>query len=205
MPEYRMELGGGIGMMNYLGDFNSSLMKNMQPMFTAQAKYKFNPRMAVAMNVSYGQLKGSAKDESTYYPIVSEDYSFKNSLVDVGLKYEYNFWPYGTGEEYRGAKRLTPYILIGVGLTMAKTDDKTEAGLNVPIGGGIKYKVADRVNLTAEWAMHFSSNDCLDGIADPYGIQRSGLFKNTDCYSHLQLTLTYDIWAKCKTCHNDRD
>lgn len=203
-PEYRLELGGGVGLLTYLGDFNTNLMKNMQPMFSLLAKYKFDPRQALAMNVSYGTLKGSAKYEKSYYPNVQEDYSFKNNVLDVGLRYEYNFWPYGTGEEYRGAKRLTPYIYIGLGITACKAG-KTEMGVNLPVGAGVKYKAADRVNVALEWTMHFTSNDRLDGIEDPYGIKRSGLFKNTDCYSHLRLSLTYDLWAKCKTCHNDRD
>ncbi len=203
-PEYRLELGGGVGLLTYLGDFNTNLMKNMQPMFSLLAKYKFDPRQALALNVSYGTLKGSAKYEKSYYPNVQEDYSFKNNVLDVGLRYEYNFWPYGTGEEYRGAKRLTPYIYIGLGITACKAG-KTEMGVNLPVGAGVKYKAADRVNVALEWTMHFTSNDRLDGIEDPYGIKRSGLFKNTDCYSHLRLSLTYDLWAKCKTCHNDRD
>ncbi len=203
-PEYRLELGGGVGLLTYLGDFNTNLMKNMQPMFSLLAKYKFDPRQALALNVSYGTLKGSAKYEKSYYPNIQEDYSFKNNVLDVGLRYEYNFWPYGTGEEYRGAKRLTPYIYIGLGITACKAG-KTEMGVNLPVGAGVKYKAADRVNVALEWTMHFTSNDRLDGIEDPYGIKRSGLFKNTDCYSHLRLSLTYDLWAKCKTCHNDRD
>lgn len=203
-PEYRLELGGGVGLLTYLGDFNTNLMKNMQPMFSLLAKYKFDPRQALALNVSYGTLKGSAKYEKSYYPNIQEDYSFKNNVLDVGLRYEYNFWPYGTGEEYRGAKRLTPYIYIGLGVTACKAG-KTEMGVNLPVGAGVKYKAADRVNVALEWTMHFTSNDRLDGIEDPYGIKRSGLFKNTDCYSHLRLSLTYDLWAKCKTCHNDRD
>ena len=88
-------------------------------------------------------------------------------------------------------------------MTAAKPD-KTEMGLNMPIGGGVKYKLADRVNLAAEWTMHFSTNDRLDGVKDPYTIKSSGFFKNTDCYSHLRVSLTYDLWAKCKTCHNDK-
>ena len=203
-PEYRLELGGGVGLLTYLGDFNTNLMKNTQPMFSLLAKYKFDPRQALALNVSYGTLKGSAKYEKSYYPNIQEDYSFKNNVLDVGLRYEYNFWPYGTGEEYRGAKRLTPYIYIGLGVTACKAG-KTEMGVNLPVGAGVKYKAADRVNVALEWTMHFTSNDRLDGIEDPYGIKRSGLFKNTDCYSHLRLSLTYDLWAKCKTCHNDRD
>ena len=203
-PEYKLELGGGIGMVSYQGDFSSGLFKNLQPMFTVLAKYRFDPRRALALNVSYGQLKGSSKDVKTYYPLTTT-YDFKSKVADVGLRLEYNFWPFGTGYEYRGAKRLTPYVAIGLGMTIAKAEGKSATGVNMPIGVGVKYKMGDRLNLAAEWAMHFTSSDELDGIKDPYGIKSSGLFKNTDCYSHLRLSLSYDLWAKCRTCHNDRD
>jgi hypothetical protein len=203
-PEYRLEVGGGIGMVSYQGDFNGNIFKNMQPMFSLLAKYKFNPRVAIAMNISYGKLKGSAKDITSHVPEQWADYSFKRKIGDVGVRMEYNFWPYGTGMEYRGAQRLTPYIFIGLGTTVYKTD-KPQLAMNMPLGLGVKYKAADRVNMALEWAMHFSSSDRLDGASNPLGIKSSGLFKNTDCYSQLRLSVTYDLWAKCKTCHNDRD
>lgn len=203
-PEYRLEVGGGIGMVSYQGDFNGNIFKNMQPMFSLLAKYKFNPRVAIAMNISYGKLKGSAKDITSHVPAQWVDYTFKRKIGDVGVRMEYNFWPYGTGMEYRGAQRLTPYIFIGLGTTVYKTD-KPQLAMNMPLGLGMKYKAADRVNIALEWAMHFSSSDRLDGVSDPLGIKSSGLFKNTDCYSELRLSVTYDLWAKCKTCHNDRD
>lgn len=146
-PEYRLEIGGGIGMVSYQGDFNGNIFKNPQPMATLLAKYKFDPRRALALNVSYGQLKGSSKNAKTYYPADASvptsttmplSYDFKNTVVDAGLRLEYNFWPYGTGFEYRGAKRLTPYVAIGLGVTIAKAD-KTIFGANMPIGVGIKY------------------------------------------------------------------
>ena len=202
-PEYKLELGGGIGMVSYQGDFNGNIVKNPQPMFTALAKYRFDPRRALALNVSYGQLKGSSKDAKTYYPLPTT-YDFNSKVVDAGLRLEYNFWPFGTGFEYRGAKRLTPYVAIGLGMTIAKAE-KSVVCANLPIGVGVKYKMADRLNLAAEWAMHFTTSDELDGIKDPYGIKSSGLFKNTDCYSHLRVSLSYDLWAKCRTCHNDRE
>ena len=191
-------------MVTYLGDFNGNILKNPMPMFSVLAKFKANPRMAVAMNVSYGNIKGSAQNAGTYMPTEWQGYSFNHSLLDVGFRYEYNFWPYGTGMEYRGAKRLTPYIYIGIGMTFTKPDN-TYTGINMPLGGGIKYKAANRVNVALEWTMHFTTSDMLDGVKDPYGISSSGLFKNTDCYSHLRLSVTYDLWAKCRTCHNDRD
>ena len=202
-PEYRAEIGGSVGMVTYLGDYNGNLFKNMQPMFTLLGRYKFNPRMALALNVSYGKIKGSSKDAKTFYPDVPVT-DFSHGLVDAGLRFEYNFWPYGTGREYRGACWVTPYIYMGLGATFVKPE-KTEIALNLPIGAGVKYKAGERVNVALEWTMHFTTSDMLDGVKDPYGIKSSGIFKNTDCYSHLRLSVTYDIWAKCKTCNNDRD
>ena len=103
-PEYRLELGAGVGAVTYLGDFNNAIFKDIQPMGSLLAKYRLDPRRALAFNVGYGQLKGSSRNAETYYPDIT-DYSFKSSLVDVGLTFEYNFWPYGTGQEYRLADR----------------------------------------------------------------------------------------------------
>ena len=204
-PEYRAEIGGGVGLVNYLGDLSGNLLKNLQPMGSLVARYKMNPRMAFALNVSYGKLKGSSKDEESWYPDTqTELVDFNNSLIDAGLRFEYNFWPYGTGREYRGARPLTPYMALGIGGSFV-SGNQSVATVNIPIGVGVKYKVADRLNLGLEYAMHFSLNDRLDGMKDPYGIKSSGLFKNTDCYGTLQLSLTYDLWARCKVCHNDRD
>lgn len=201
-PEYRLELGGGLGMLTYLGDFNGNLLKNAQPWFTIVGKYKLNPRMAVAMSLGYGKLKGSLDNAETWYPI--EDHQFNYKMVDAGARFEYNFWAFGTGREYRGAKRLAPFIALGFGGAYHGGPEKGLA-VNFPLGAGVKYKIGDRLNLTAEWRMHFTLSDKLDGVEDPYGIKSSGLFKNTDCFSILQIALTYDFWAKCKTCHNDRD
>lgn len=201
-PEYRLEIGAGAGTVTYLGDYNTNLLKNAQPWGAVVGKYKFNPRMAVAMTIGYGKLKGSTADANTWYP--SEDRQFNYKMVDAGLRYEYNFWAYGTGREYRGARPLTPFIALGLGAIYHGGAEKGLA-VNLPFGAGVKYKLGNRLNLTAEWRMHFSMSDKLDGVEDPYGIKSTGIFKNTDCFSILQVALTYDFWAKCKTCHNDRD
>lgn len=204
-PEYRAEVGGGVGVVNYLGDLNGNLLKNLQPMGSLLGRYKMNPRMAFALNVSFGKLKGSSKNEKSWYPdMQTEQVDFNNTLIDAGLRFEYNFWPYGTGREYRGARPLTPYMALGIGGSFV-SGNQSVTTVNLPIAVGVKYKVAERLNLGVEYAMHFSLNDKLDGIKDPYGIKSSGLFKNTDCYGTLQVSLTYDLWAKCKVCHNDRD
>ena len=202
--EYRMEIGGGLGMLTYEGDFNGSILKIGQPMAAAVLRRNINPYHGFRLHLGVGKLKGSSKDAETYYPGMKETpYEFSNLMGDLSATYEYNFCPYGTGRDYRGAKRLTPFIAIGLGATFVKTDDENVFTANLPIGTGVKYKLADRLNLGVEWNIHFSLSDKLDGRADPYLIKSSGLFKNTDCYSALEVTLTYSFMAKCRTCHND--
>lgn len=203
-PQYRMEIGVGLGMVSYEGDFNGNVFGNMQPMGGVVGKYNFDPYKTLRLSATYGKLKGSSKDVKTYYPdYESQPYEFNNSLVDVSLVFEYNFWPYGTGRDYRGAKRLTPYIYGGLGATSVSGGSKSVFTANVPIGIGVKYKMTERLNLGVDWGIHFSLNDELDGVKDPYQVKSSGAFKNTDCYSMLQVSLTYSFKAKCRTCNKE--
>ena len=227
-----MEIGVGAALVSYEGDYNGSLFGHMQPGASVMLRRIFNPYMGLRLAATYGKLKGSAKDVKTWFPEFStgnagtdgtsgtdgqdgqdgaatavatgerSGYGFSNSVFDLSLTYEYNFWPYGTGRDYRGAKRLTPFVFAGLGATVASGGGNTVFTGNVPIGLGVKYKAAPRVNVGLEWAVHFSLSDKLDGSADPYGVKSSGLFKNTDCYSALQLSVTYSFMPKCRTCHN---
>lgn len=202
--EYLMEIGGGVGMVSYQGDFNGKITSGMQPAGAIVWRRLLNPYMGFRVTGMMGKLKGDATRLETYYPDETTiAYSFDRSLTDVSVTYEYNFWPYGTGRDYRGAKRLTPFVFGGIGATYVSGGEKKVFTANVPIGLGIKYKLKERLNVGLEWSMHFSLSDELDGIADPYGIKSSGAFKNTDCYSGLMLTLTYSFKSKCRTCNND--
>lgn len=204
-PEYRMEVGAGVGVMNYLGDFNRHPLKGFQPMAGAVLKYKMNPRMAWSAGLNYGQLKGSTENVDTWYPELADNpIDFTTKVVNFDVRYEYNFWPFGTGREYYGAKPLTPFIAIGAGLAFANCNESATA-FEMPLGVGVKYKLKQRLNLTAEWMMHITGSDKLDGMKDPYGIKSSGIFKNTDCYTTLQVSLTYEFMERCRTCHNDKD
>lgn len=217
--EYRAEIGGGAGMTTYYGDFSSGLFSNMQPGGAVLLRVTPNPHMAFRVSGMYTKLSGDATNVRTHYELLKDmHYSFDTSLADLSVTFEYNFWAYGTGKEYRGARRVAPFISIGLGATYASnknhTWDMANSGnvesssknvftANVPIGFGVKYRIGDRLNLSLDWQMHFSLSDQLDGMKDPYGISSSGMFKNTDCYSTLMLALTYSFSAKCSTCHKE--
>lgn len=211
-PEYLMEIGGGVGLTGYLGDFNGKFTRDLQPVGSVVMRRLFNPWAGLKFSGSVGKLKGSAKDVTTFYPDMQPDvdptqygrltHEFSKTLMDVSAVFEYNFLPYGTGRDYRGAKRVVPFLFAGLGATYASGGGQNAMTVNVPMGFGVKCKLASRLNLGVEWGIHFSASDELDGVKDPYNIESKGAFKNTDCYQMLQLTLTYSFKARCSTCHN---
>lgn len=217
--EYQMEIGGGIGATAYQGDFSNSLFGGVQPAASVVFRRIINPYSALRISGMVSKLKGSTDNKNNQYPeLPAEGYSFGNMMGDISFTYEYNFLPYGTGRDYHGAKRLTPFISLGLGITYVNSKNGTYDYAsatkhsntknvftgNVPLGVGVKYKIGDRTNLSLDWQMHFSFSDDLDGVKDPYGIKSSGIFKNTDCYSTLMLSLTYSFAPKCPTCQKDR-
>ena len=87
--EYRMEIGGGVGIMAYEGDFNGSILHNMQPSASIMLRRIINPYMGLRLAASYGKIKGSSKDVKTYLPQYQEtQYDFSSSLVDLNATYE---------------------------------------------------------------------------------------------------------------------
>ena len=87
--EYRMEIGAGVGMVSYEGDYNGSIISNMEPMGSLLLRRVFNPYMALAVTASYGKLKGSIRDVMTYYPEQQNlPVSFSHQMADLGIRYE---------------------------------------------------------------------------------------------------------------------
>lgn len=214
---YQMEMGGAVGLDFYMGDANKRPFRHSGAMGGLLVRRVFNPRMVLKADLTAGHLSGSTKgyyipqdaDSRTPEGGMPVSYSFKRNVVDLGAQFEFNFWGYGIGQAYRGNSRITPYALLGAGLTLVTGGGAgTKAALNVPVGLGVKYKLKPRVNVGAEWTFRFTTTDALDTrggwrqLDQPYGIKSTG-FKNKDCYSYLMLFVTYDMLPKCKTCHNN--
>jgi hypothetical protein len=171
------------------------------------ARYLINPHTALKGNLIAGSIAGDTKGQNNAYP-GGEQVSFKRTLLDLGLQFEYNFFGYGAERNYRNESPFTPYLTGGIGLTLAPRPAKTDFTMNIPIGIGVKYKVAPRINIGCEWTMRFSLSDRLDvtrtsglQLADPFLIKGKG-WKNKDSYSFTLFFLTYDLFPVCKGCNN---
>lgn len=199
--EYNLELGGMVGGSFYMGDANyTTPLKDMALAGGILARYNINPRMAVKGNLAIGHIQGSTIGQDNKFPEGTQS-SFSRNVYELGAQYECHFFAYGTGAGYKDSRRITPYLLGGVGLTYAPKPSDHVFALNIPIGLGVKYKFAKRLNMGVEWTMRFTTSDRLDGINDPYGIE-SNVLKNKDSYSWLMLYISYDMFPKYRKCNN---
>jgi hypothetical protein len=205
--EYRYELGAMVGGCSYYGDANYTLpFKNMNIMGGVVGRYNINPRVAVKANLAVGRISGSTAGEDNRFP--GSDVDFSRTLYDLGAQMEWHFFAYGDGSGYKASHRLSPYIFAGAGFTFAPEPADNVFTANIPVGVGVKYKIAPRLNLGCELSFRFTFSDRLDVtettapiLDDPYGIKSSAL-KNKDSYSFLSISVTYDLSPKYRKCNN---
>ncbi len=197
---YRFDIGASLGMSGYLGDANSSnLYKNPGLAAGASFRYLPNTRWAIKGMLTYAGLSGNSADMTNVYP-GGETYKFTSKVYDLSGRVEFNFFNYGIGETYRKLKRWSPYLSLGAGLTVASCQG-TAVAFNIPMSVGIKYKLRERINLGVEWTMTKAFNDNIDGpvLDDLYQI-KSSFMKNTDWYSTLMVSISYEFGERCKNC-----
>lgn len=200
--DFRFDIGGGIGMTGYLGDANTSNLWS-SPSVDAELllRYIVNPRWALKTNFYVGGLRGNSAKMTNVFPD-DRTFRFTTTFYELGELAEFNFFNYGIGETYRRLKRFTPYIAAGIGATMWSTGGKTGAAFTIPLGVGVKYKPSRRLNLGLEFLMKKTFTDSLDGedLDDPVGI-KSSFMKNTDWYSTLTFTVSYEFSKRCAVCN----
>ena len=199
---YRFDFGASLGMTGYLGDANrASLLKH--PGFSGEigARYIKDARWAFRATLGALTLKGSTADMDDVLPDLAT-YKFSSTVVDFGVRAEFNFLPYGIGETYKGLKRISPYVTLGFGCSIATCSGNIAAAPSIPIGLGVKFKAAPRLNLIAEFTMTKTLSDKMDGdkLHDLNQI-KTNFIKDTDWYSRLTIGFTYEFGERCQTCN----
>lgn len=198
---YKFDIGAQVGMSGYLGDANrSNIFKH--PGFSAgfSARYQANARWCLRAVLSTMTLSGNTADFDDVLP-GGREYSFKSQAFDLSARWEFNFFPYGIGETYKKLKRWSPYLTLGVGATLATCDGVVSVAPCIPMGFGVKYKLKPRVNVGVEFTMTKVFGDKIDGeLYDLYQI-KSSFVKNTDWYSNISVSVSYEFGERCVTCH----
>lgn len=198
--EYRFEVGPALGVSGYLGEANNSnLWKHPSLVAGGIFRYILNSRWAVKGNLIYANIKGDTRDLDNRFPY-GHQYKFSSSVYDLSAQAEFNFFHFGSGPRYKNYKRISPYMVAGIGMAYASTKGHSEAAFTIPLGVGVKYKFKERLNVGFEFTMRKSFGDKIDNINDPYLVKHS-FAKNTDWYSFAMFTVTYEFSKRCTKCH----
>lgn len=202
-PEaYKFDIGAGLGMTGYLGDLNSSSLFS-HPGFGGNLSFRYlaNTRLAIRGVLSMASLSGSSADMENAMPL-PEAIDFKSTLYNLSVRGEFNFFNYGIGETYKRLRRLSPYLALGIGVSMASGSGENAVGFTIPMAVGVKFKLKPRLNLGLEFSMTKIFSDKVDSplLDDPYMI-KSSFLKNTDWSSALTLSISYEFGKRCVACN----
>ena len=207
--EYKYEIGGMVGLAMYMGDANQTdLLRGFNPAGGLVFRRNFNFRWALKTDLMMGRITGDSKNTDNVFFNHGEA-SFSRNFFKLGGQIEFNFLPYSDKFAYLNTSRIAPYILTGLGVTVAPGKNRTFGSVHFPLGLGVKYKIRNRINLGLEYTVHKLFNDSFDApdkegfnLDNPYRIQ-SGLFKNKDWYNALMFSVTWDFGPNDRKCTNE--
>jgi len=182
-----------IGGTNYVGDLvvPSITLKELNYGAGLVIRHNMNRRMALRGNLLFGKIDG--RDDNWSEPAFrpKRNFSFESPITELSLTFEYS--PFAGRDwfdnEEKFIRRITPYAFAGLGVafwdpatdfnisadggapfgaTLAEIEadkDFGTAALVIPIGGGIKADITDKIIGGLEFGMRLPFTDYLDGIS----------------------------------------
>jgi hypothetical protein len=186
--QWNVNLYGGFS--NYIGDMQSSpyTTKQSNGSFGAGIQYDLSGHFSLLSNLTYGRIS-AADGYSNQADLRARNLNFESVIGEWNLLIEYNLFDLGE-------HRLTPYVFTGLALFHFDPYSYDSVGrkvylrplstegeglsqypnrkpyaltqLSIPFGGGIKFRINDRVVLAYEIGMRKTFTDHLDDLSTTY-------------------------------------
>lgn len=176
----------------YLGDLSTSLPQPnvVPPAIGPILRYSFNMRNCLRAHAVFYDLRASNEN------FRGEGAEFQSSFVDLGLDFEFNWWPYMSGSM---VSKFSPYVSAGLGYSLNYTGGSV-SHLYLPFGGGVKANLGKRMSGGVEVNMRKSFSDLVDGVSNLGGEEVQTPVGNNDWYFFTGLFLTYKIFNYRDVC-----
>jgi hypothetical protein len=186
--QWNVNLFGGFS--NYNGDLQSQVYTTQQAYlsFGAGIQYDLNPHFSLLSNLTYGKV-GASDSYSHLADLRARNLSFQTNIGEWNVLFEYNLL------DLRSHK-ITPYVFVGAavyhfnpyaadttgkkvylrplsteGEGLPQYPGRKEYALTqmaIPFGGGIKFRITDRVTLAYEIGVRKLFTDHLDDVSNSY-------------------------------------
>ncbi len=187
----QLEVGGTVGVSNYLGDLApSGLWTSLGEMnFSAGvfARYNIGKWVSLKGGINYGKISASDFNSNNSDFRQSRNLSFRSNIFEFGFTGEFNILGYAP---YNLEKTFSPYVFVGiagykfnpqteynaewVNLQPLGTEGQGMEGrpekykllqMSIPFGGGVKYAINDKWNLGFEIGFRRTNTDYLDDVS----------------------------------------
>lgn len=191
--------------MNYYGDLTPPLFTVKEVFFGGQlsARRYFDREHAIRVNILHGKLAGNDHNFDRNY---LRGNNFEGRLTEFSIMGELDFKGRKRFSTRHGYEKMASLYMFGGG-SVAHFDptvhygsvDSKDADLDyikwhvgMPIGGGVKIDVNEKLVIGLELSYRFTISDFLDGT------QASGNAYNNDSYTFGGISIGYRIFDKAK-------
>jgi len=153
-------------------------------------RYNFNMRNSLRV---HGVFYSLGAEGEVFGGVPRE---FSASFVDLGLDFEFNWWPYKSA--WRKTK-VAPYVSAGLGYSVNYTGGSV-SHLYLPFGGGLKANLGKRMSGGLEISMRKNFTDAIDGGGGDGGTVNVGTegngspIGNNDWYFFTGVFISYKIF-----------
>ena len=192
----KIEIGGGLGAMNYKGDISP----DFHPTFAQLGghillRYNLKKDITFRFGANLGSIYANDNDVNDSFNKLRGQ-TFKTSIREVSLITEYNFFSY---QYSRMHKDWSPYVFGGVAFMSftprdTPVSDYKQAGVVIPFGIGVKYNLSGPWDLNVEFGTRKTFTDYLDNLGgDNPALSRNvqNDYSRGDMYYYTSLGVTY--------------
>ena len=163
------ELGMSLAGSNYIGDVGKTAYINPNALAVGMVyKWNYSPRVVYRVDATYIRIKADDAN-ATNELRVARDYSFKNSIKELAIGIEYNYYDYSMiKQEWRS----TPYLILQLAMfnynravretTPDNFETESKTGFTIPFGIGYKTTIGRNIGIGFETKFRYSFTDELD-------------------------------------------
>ncbi len=154
---------------NYIGDVGKTAYINPNALAVGMVyKWNYSPRVVYRVDATYIRIKADDAN-ATNELRVARDYSFKNSIKELAIGIEYNYYDYSMiKQEWRS----TPYLILQLAMfnynravretTPDNFETESKTGFTIPFGIGYKTTIGRNIGIGFETKFRYSFTDELD-------------------------------------------
>lgn len=203
---YLMDVGVQGGAAYYVGELAPHVFMSTSETYGAQIRYKINTRFGLQLKGQHQRVVNTLEAGNEWGESAGK---YKNQMWHVDVMAEYNFFLLGLNEYDIHMRPITPYMALGVGVTLMGTSWKRfqvdRAAVYLPVAIGLKWKFAERWQLQMAWQHNVyvdKNGDALEGNSafdNTYQMNGTNIMNN-DITSTLTVGLIFEFGRENKPC-----